>query len=114
MFNDNISRIALIINKDLIYHRRFDLENDMTPCIVIQVRISPRKNLIIIGFYRQWRLLDLSNPFSSRLPKDQVQRFNFFANIIEGVQATKIPYIIGGDINLDRHLPNNPYNREDI
>ena len=35
-------------------------------------------------------------------------------NIISKVNQTKIPYIIGGDLNLDRNMENNPYLRNNI
>ena len=81
---------------------------------VIEVKISPRKSLMVIGYYRQWRLLDPANPYPTRHPRDKMARFGKFREIKDRVVKTKKPLIVGGDLNLDCYLPNNPYSRPNI
>ena len=114
IYNDILSRLTIIIDKNLPYERRRDLEDDTTPCIVIQVKISTRKSIIIVGYYRQWKLLDQTNPDSTRHPDHQMARFRRFRAIMDKVNRTGLPFIINGDINLDRVMANNPYSRGDI
>ena len=107
IFNDKTSCINIIINSDINYTRRIYLENNKTPCIVIQVQKGQHKSLIIVGFYRQWRWLhdQIPNP-TCQLP-DQVMRFMYFREIIDNVAATRIQFIIEGDLNLDCNIDNN-------
>ena len=114
VYTDKVSRIAVIIADTIDYTRRTDLENKQTPCIVIQVHISKQKSIFVVGFYRQWKLLDQTNPYPSRSPCDQMFRFSLFRNIIDKIALEDKPTVILGDLNLDRFKDNDPYTRTDI
>ena len=72
IFQDKLSRIVMIINADLEYTRRQDLENNDTPCIVIQIKLTPRKSLYIVGYYQQWRLIGANNLSHLRIQKTKL------------------------------------------
>ena len=112
--NSPNSRIAMLIDDDITYERIHTFEDDLVPCIVISVKTSPRKKLFIVGYYRQWRSHSTNDQYPTHKPKDQMARFDRFRRIIDRVSSSGDRVIIGGDINLDRNLANDPYNRIDI
>ena len=108
------ARIMLLVKKEVIYERMGALENDVNSAIVIRVSLSKRKFIYIIGVYRQWKSVGSSNPFSSESNHDQLVRMNHLMNLIQKVINEGFPVLIGGDFNIDRHLPNDPINRPDL
>ena len=114
IFNDKVSRILLIIDDKIKYTRRTDLESSDIPCVIIEIQISTRKSKFLVGYYRQWKLLNSDNPHPSRSPIDQMHRFGMFRQVMESVAMLKKPFVIMGDLNLDRCHINNPYQRGDI
>ena len=66
----DISRNVILINDKIPYKRHLDLENQLIETIWIEIMLPTNKNLLIMGGYRQWRLLkevgiDGSNRFSN-------------------------------------------------
>ena len=52
----NNSHNAILIKNDLIYTRRYDLEEETTSIIWIELRVPEGKNILISSIYRQWTL----------------------------------------------------------
>ena len=67
-----------------------------------------------MAYYRQWSVRDKSALHITNKPYDQNMRFLRFRAIVDEVIKDNKNLIIAGDMNLDRHLPNDPYNRPDI
>ena len=63
MANVELSRQILIINKQIIYKRRKDLESKFDCCIWIEIQLKGQKPLLVMGGYRQWSLL---KPFDKK------------------------------------------------
>ena len=53
-------------------------------------------------------------PYHTNKPEDQVYCFKKFMNIINDIMSNDSRVLIGGDLNLDLNLMNDPYNRQDI
>ena len=70
----NFSRNAIMINKSFKYKRRYDLENDRVCIIWIEVKLSKRKSILIMGGYRQWQLLRFYNDGESGSVNSQLNR----------------------------------------
>ena len=51
----SISRIIIIIKKNINYVRVKELESDINSSVIIKLIQSTRKNTFIIGLYRQWK-----------------------------------------------------------
>ena len=57
MFNKiGNSRNAILINNKIPYKRRYDLEDENTCTIWIEISVSKKKKLLFMGGYRQWNL----------------------------------------------------------
>ena len=57
--NFDISRQILIIDKQIVYKRRRDLESKFDCCIWIEIQLKGQKPLLVMGGYRQWSILNL-------------------------------------------------------
>ena len=53
---EGMARLCMLIQEDLKYSRRLDLQNDTEPNITITVNLG-RQKINIIGYYRQWQTL---------------------------------------------------------
>ena len=64
----NNSRNAILIKNDIIYTRQYDLEDDTTSTIWLEIKIPEGKNILISSIYRQWSLpkaLNITNSNNS-------------------------------------------------
>ena len=52
----NNSRNAILIKNNLIYTRRYDLEDKNTSTIWLELKVPEGKNILISSIYRQWTL----------------------------------------------------------
>ena len=51
-----VSRDILLINKNLQYSRRYDLETIHTSTVWVEIKLGKTKSLLIMVGYRQWQL----------------------------------------------------------
>ena len=76
MSNDiDISRNSIMINKNLNYKRRLDLESPDTCNIWLEIYLSKGHNLLLMGGYRTWSSLKVQNIPNSNSNKNQLKRF---------------------------------------
>ena len=74
--NIGLSRSALFVKKQISYKRRYDLEDIDTSNIWIELAINKSKNCMVMGGYRQWRLLlQMDKDNDKDLNKKQLMRF---------------------------------------
>ena len=71
----DISRNIILINNRIPYTRRYDLECPMIATIWIEIKINNKHSILVMGGYRQWRLLRQLNIQDSHKTNKQTQRF---------------------------------------
>ena len=52
----NNSRNAILIKNNIVYTRRYDLEDTNTSTIWLELKVPNSKNMLIASIYRQWSL----------------------------------------------------------
>ena len=109
----SISRILILIKKELSFERVKEFEAYVNFSIVIEIIQSSRKHTFLIGSYRQWKGIG-SFQFQSESITDQVFRMKCLFETFQKVINLGAPVFIGGDLNIDRHLPNDPLARPDL
>merc|ERR1712080_529485 len=67
----DISRNIILIDNKLSYKRRYDLEDNNTCTIWLQINIPKKKPILIMGGYRQWQLLKSLDNTNTKHPKKQ-------------------------------------------
>ena len=108
-----LARYSIYVRKDLIYKRRKDLENEVNACIVIEIKCSKGKKLFIVGAYRQWRGKAPTCNYNNYENDHQVLRFKDLLSIFTNVSKLG-KTVVMGDLNLDRHEPNDPMGRDEL
>ena len=106
----NISRNILIINKNISYKRRYDLEDESTCTIWVQVNIPKRKAILIMGGYRQWQQLKIYDNNNTKTPKKQLERLNLIIQKWEIALKEKKDTLVLMDDNIDTNV-NNRHNK---
>ena len=91
-----------------------ELESEYNSSVIIKIPHKNKKSTIIIGSYRQWKSVGSSLPFNSDSIHDQTFRLNQLISSYQKATDSGSSIIIGGDINIDRHLPNDPLERNDL
>ena len=94
-------RIAVIIDNQINYKRRHNLETRETA--IIWIEMGNGKNRMIIGnYYREWKRHRFLRPWTDH-PDDQLWRFEQFVKDWERVLKTSDCEVhVLGDVNLDR------------
>ena len=69
-----ISRSCLLVHTDVTYDHRYDLEDNDTSNVWIEIK-NKTKNLLIMGGYRQWQLPKKFKLPASKNPSQQKFRF---------------------------------------
>ena len=72
--NYGFSRNALMVKEGISYKRRYDLENNTNCMIWIEIKLNTKKSILIMGGYRQWRLLKFFDDADSGLSNKQLER----------------------------------------
>ena len=67
------SRNIILINNRIPYTRRYDLECPMIAIIWIETKINNKHSILVMGGYRQWRLLRQLNIQDSHKTNKQIQ-----------------------------------------
>ena len=70
-----ISRNSIMIRKTLNYIRRTELEDANVSDIVREFKSRGNKPILILGQYREWVKLKISNQPNSKSIKEQINRF---------------------------------------
>ena len=54
--NNDTARTILLVDNNISYKRRYDVENDFISSIWIQVNITKNTYLLLCSYYHQWQL----------------------------------------------------------
>lgn len=108
--NIDISRNAIIINNKIAYSRRYDLENDFTCTIWIEIYIPNCKPILLMGGYRQWKLLKIMNVSKSGSNNQQFNRYKNIIEMWEKAMYENKETIVLMDDNIDSN-PNSSHNK---
>ena len=107
--NYNISRQLILINKQLNYKRRADLEGKYDCCIWLEIKLKNQGSILVMGGYRQWALgKELDKNGNSKSIKAQLERYKSIALNIEKAIGENKDTIICMDDNFD-DLEGNKY-----
>ena len=113
MTNDT-SRISLAIRKGVTYERLPQFENDINMSIWVRIKTGRRKWTYFCGCYRQWKAPEGTPGPSDNTKEDQKERFEALTKQIDTVVNLGKPVVVGGDLNIDRNVKNNPLKRGDV
>ena len=70
----NKSCNAILIKNDIIYTRRYDLEDETTSTVWIEIKLPKNKPILLCSIYRQWSLPKLLNIKNSNNIQNQTER----------------------------------------
>ena len=110
----NNARLSVLVNKKLEVQRLTNLENNINPTIVLTVKTSAKKHHTVVANYRQWKGTAPTCDFNERNDDHSIKRFKEMLKVWEEAIKLGNPTTIVGDINIDRHEPNDPESRADI
>ena len=108
------ARLTVMVRNKYEFERKVNLENEINPTMVITIKTSSRRSHTIVANYRQWKGTAPSCNINGRLDAHAVLRFTHMTKIWESAVNLGNPTTIVGDINIDRHEPNDPEARPDI
>ena len=75
----DLSRNSILINKNIGYKRRWDLENKQVCDIVLEINSKGNKNILLVGSYREWQKPKSSNILNSKsVSRKRLARENVF------------------------------------
>ena len=101
-----------MLKKDSIsYERLKQLENENIATIWTKIKITPKKSVLVMGGYRQWKLPHTANQNNSGSTQKQIERFQAIINQIKKARKINKNIIILMDSNIDLH---DQMNRADI
>ena len=107
----DFSRSLLLINKNIMYKRRGDLEANDTSTIWVEIKLPQHKPFLVMGGYRQWRTPAKMGIKNSVSTKNQIRRYR---SILENWTRASLEgkdIIIMMDDNVDT-LPNTEHNKK--
>ena len=98
-----MARLCMLIQEDLKYSRRLDLQNDTEPNITITVYLG-RQKINIIGYYRQWQtLLNNNKVQGSGSINKQTTRFNKTVKFwTKSIKETETIMLCDSNINTQK------------
>ena len=85
-----------------------EYEDPENPMLTLAFKEKKGKNLAITCIYRQWKAPGEINPNNAAGIARQVRRFKLMTENLDKIAADNYDMIVGGDINIDRHPPNDP------
>ena len=110
--NSDITRTTMMFKKDSIsYECLKQLENENIATIWTKIKITPKKSVLVMGGYRQWKLPHTANQNNSGSTQKQIERFQAIINQIKKARKINKNIIILMDSNIDLH---DQMNRADI
>ena len=93
------TRINVLVNSNLDYKRRKDLECDSVAAIWLEICPRQKNSILVCQVYREWRLLGDENLGSHAA---QEERWRKFVNVFKSVADTGQELHVMGDCNLNR------------
>ena len=88
----------MLINKDIHYKRRKDLENEHNCSIWIEVETDERRTFLVAGFYRQWTIPKTLRKTNQYTPS---QRLKFLMDGFKKASKENKDIISLSDTNID-------------
>ena len=86
--NQDISRLVVMVKKNLTYERLYKFENDINAMMVFKIKIAKGQSVHVVCVYCQWNLLsNLKTPTSHKLP-EQIIRLNNIMSVIKEIRET--------------------------
>ena len=103
---DDSARISVLVNNNLDYIRRKDLERPDVAAVWIEISPKQKKSLLICQAYREWRLLKPYPDWKNEIPgsgskEENEKRWNSFLEVLKQVADSKQEFHLCGDINLN-------------
>ena len=96
-----------MIRKTLNYIRREELEDANVCDIVIEIKSRGNKPILILGSYREWAKLKISNQPNSKSIKEQINRFKVTMKLWETLSAENKDLLIMTENNIDSSTNSN-------
>merc|ERR1711954_226937 len=112
--NNDKARVSMMISKKIKFRRVPEMEDTENPTIVVKIKEKLGKHLIIIGMYRQWKAPGEGGSNTAPGIARQVRRLKLAIETLKSNKIKDYDILLGGDINIDRHLPNNPLSRPEL
>ena len=103
----DMSRNIILINENIPYIRRRDLENEYIATIWIEVKLKSKKNILVMGGYRQWRLFKELGIIDSNKTKNQIDRFKKIIEQWSNALKEGKDVIVVMDTNIDTQTNSN-------
>ena len=108
------ARLTIMVHHDVPFERAEEYEDQVNPMASIRIRESRNKAIIITGIYRQWKAPAETDSNTAEGIARQVQRLELAIQSLSRVVSDGNIHLVAGDINIDRHLPNDPLSRPDL
>ena len=109
------SRIAVLVKKGITYERLSGSEFNDVSMVVLKVKMSRGKSLIVVSVYRQWQLPPEMRTDPSKCgPAAQLDRWSRIMNSINNLNHKNDPMVVIGDLNIDQWATNDPLSRPDL
>ena len=108
------ARLTIMVHQDVPFERAEEYEDQVNPMASIRIRESRNKAIIITGIYRQWKAPAETDSNTAEGIARQVQRLELAVQSLSRVVSDGNIHLVAGDINIDRHLPNDPLLRPDL
>ena len=112
--NSDKARVTLMIDNDIKFERLPNYEDNTNPMIVVRVKETRGRHLVIVAIYRQWKAPGETEANTAEGIGRQCLRLKDMTKNINALCDEKYEIIIGGDLNIDRHLPNDPLRRPEV
>ena len=108
------ARSSIMIHDSIPYTQCYNLENNINSCLVIKIERSRNLSIYVAATYRQWRGVSSECRFNKYDNDHQILRLQALINLWKYLLSQGQMLLIGGDVNIDRHLPNNPLGRAEL
>ena len=93
------SRISVLVNENIDYRRRKDLERPHIAAIWIEICPKLKNPILVCNQYREWRILGVEG---SHLHVPNEERWKVFVEVLKSVANSGQEFHWMGDINLNR------------
>ena len=93
------TRLNVLVNSNLDYKRRKDLERDSVAAIWIEINPRQKKSLLVCNVYREWKLLGDEASGSRAAQED---RWRKFIAVLKSVADSGQELHVLGDMNINR------------
>ena len=88
------ARTILLLEQEIIYKRRLDLEDLHISTIWVEVKISKRNSVLVCAYYRQWSLPNECNVSNSNSLAAQKDRYMLYTAQLDRVNKDGCDMII--------------------